>query len=74
MYAAVLRPCPGREMFMLSVFEAAGSASPWISARHCCVGLPQGGTFAFARLESLGGACGVRLAVLASCCPCCRSE
>jgi Uncharacterized conserved protein len=27
MYAAVLRPCPGREMFMLSVFEARSGAA-----------------------------------------------
>lgn len=47
MFAAVLRPCPGREMFMLSVFEAPGAKSPWASARYCCVGLPEGGTFAF---------------------------
>lgn len=26
MYAAVLRPCPGREMFMLSVFEGEGGS------------------------------------------------
>jgi putative toxin-antitoxin system antitoxin component (TIGR02293 family) len=47
MYAAVLRPCPGREMFMLSVFEAPGGGSPWKSARQCRVGLPDGCSFAF---------------------------
>ena len=47
MYAAVLRPCPGREMFMLSVFEATGGDAPWAAARDCRVGLPDGGTFAF---------------------------
>ena len=47
MYAAVLRPCPGKEMFMLSVFEAPGQESPWISARDCRVGLPENGSFDF---------------------------
>ena len=46
MYAAVLRPCPGKEMFMLSVFEAPGGEAPWASAQ-CRVGLPVGGTYAF---------------------------
>ena len=32
---------------MLSVFEGPGAESPWISARHCCVGLPSAGTFTF---------------------------
>jgi putative toxin-antitoxin system antitoxin component (TIGR02293 family) len=47
MYAAVLRPCPSKEMFMLSVFESPGGESPWLSAHQCCVGLPAGGTFTF---------------------------
>jgi len=47
MYAAVLRPCPGKEMFMLSVFEAPGAPTPWASARQCCVGLPEGGSYTF---------------------------
>jgi putative toxin-antitoxin system antitoxin component (TIGR02293 family) len=47
MYAAVLRPCPGKEMFMLSVFEAPGGGTPWASTRQCCVGLPDGRAYAF---------------------------
>ena len=32
---------------MLSVFEASGGATPWMSARECRVGIPEAGTFAF---------------------------
>ena len=47
MYAAVLRPCPSKELFMLSVFESPGGRNPWQSARQCCMGLPASGTFTF---------------------------
>lgn len=47
MYATVLRPCAGKALFMLSLFEAPGSASPWESARAFRLGLPPGSRFAF---------------------------
>lgn len=47
MYAAVLRPCPSKEAFMLSVFETTGEEGPWTSAHECRVGLPASGSFTF---------------------------
>jgi putative toxin-antitoxin system antitoxin component (TIGR02293 family) len=47
MYAAVLRPCSSKQLFMLSVFEAPGDSTPWTSPGRCCVGLPSGATFTF---------------------------
>lgn len=47
MFATVLRPCPSKQLFMLSVFEAPGGGNPWHSTRDVCLGLPAGGAFTF---------------------------
>jgi putative toxin-antitoxin system antitoxin component (TIGR02293 family) len=46
MYATLVRPCPSKELFMLSVFEAGGG-NPWQSARELYLGFPTGCAFTF---------------------------
>jgi putative toxin-antitoxin system antitoxin component (TIGR02293 family) len=47
MYATVIRPCPSKQLFMLSVFETPGGPSPWQSVREFSLGFPSGSPFTF---------------------------
>lgn len=47
MYATVLRPCPSKQLFMLSIFEAANGGNTWESVRDFFLGFPEGGPFTF---------------------------